>query len=283
MHCTKCGAEIAEGSKFCTGCGATVESFETAEVETAEVETAEEAEAAEEAVETKEQSSFSEKFQKGANAAGAAAGAAASATGAAVASAAKKAKENEYVAGTLDIIKYAFVNPATAAESVMESGKFVPGIVVMAIQLVLVLVLGIIHYPCGSNDYIDGGNRVGCAFICFLAIAAAYAIEAIALLVVGDKSKKLELVPVLSALGSMTIYSTCLFIIGWLFGTFTSGLAGVCLDLSVIVYAMLSSKFISDNLEGDGNKRIIKTTVITAIAFVVYALLRMLASYILWQ
>ena len=39
MHCTKCGAELAEDAKFCASCGAVVEAPAVVETEAAPVET----------------------------------------------------------------------------------------------------------------------------------------------------------------------------------------------------------------------------------------------------
>ncbi|MCQ2529469.1 MAG: zinc ribbon domain-containing protein [Saccharofermentans sp.] len=279
MNCSKCNAPIEDGAVFCSECGtpvaapaaAPVAAPEAAPVNPAPV--APEAEAPAQA--DPNQQNFQQKTAQFAQ--NAAQGAKNFAKNAKTAVA-----NNELATGTFDIFKLSLQKPSAAAKTVVASANLLPGMLLVAVQCVVIILLYMIKVPGVSNDYVDFGNRLGYAFILAIGFAALYAVEAAGIVLKKDPTKNVTFQSAFSAIGTQTVYPTCILVLTFIFGLFTSDISSMLSQLTTIVYATVSSRVIYDNVEGDDDTKNITTVIIAAVAFLCMFLLRIAASKVLY-
>lgn len=285
MNCSKCGAPIDDGAVFCGECGTPVASAPAAApVAAAPVAPAPAAAptAQPDPTPAPQQSNFQQNLQNATSNTKQFAQNTAQNAKQAYQNVAQKVSENELVGNTVNIFKNAFSKPSQAAASVVASKNLVPGMILIAIQCVVMIILFSIHIPGISNDHLGFGNRLGYSIVRALAIAALYAVEAAGIVLKKDTTKNPTFQSALAAIGTQTVYSTCLIVLSFFFGLFASDISSQLMSLTNIVYATLSSRVIFENVEGDNDTKNITTVIIAAIAFLCMFLLNIAASKVLW-
>ena len=290
MNCSKCGAPIEDGAVFCGECGTPVAAPSAEPVAApapapvaaaAVAPVAAPADSADSAAEATG-SSAKQNLQNAAQSAKETAGKAAQSAKQTAQNVAQKVSENELVGNTINIFKNAFAKPSQAAASVVASKNLVPGMILIAIQCVVLIILFSIHIPGISNDHLGFGNRLGYSIIRALAIAALYAVEAAGIVLKKDATKNPTFQSALAAIGTQTVYSTCLIVLAFVFGLFASDISSQLMSLTNIVYATLSSRVIFENVEGDNDTKNITTVIIAVVGFLCMFLLNIVAGKVLW-
>ena len=290
MNCSKCNAPIEDGAVFCSECGTPVASPAPAPAPAAAPVNPDPAPAAPigneppaiasydpapQAYDPNQQNNFQQKTAQFAQ--NAAQGAKNFAQNA------KNAVANsELASGTIDIFKLSLQKPSAAAKTVVASANLLPGMLLVAVQCLVIIILYMIKVPGVSNDYVDFGNRLGYAFILAIGFAALYAVEAAGIVLKKDPTKNVTFQSAFSAIGTQTVYPTCILVLTFIFGLFTSDISSMLSQLTTIVYATVSSRVIYDNVEGDDDTKNITTVVIAAVAFLCMFLLRIAASKVLY-
>lgn len=273
MNCSKCNAPIEDGAIFCSECGTPVTAASAPAAPAAPVSPApapnptpvqyNQAPA--------QPSAFQQNFQNVKN----------------------SLSENAVVGGTVEILKSAVTAPVKAANSVFEGKSFLPGIICVCIQFLLVLILFMIKIPGYEVDGFEFGSKFLFALIKGLGLVAILGIEAIGIFMFKDPKKNISLPTYISALGTQTVYPTMIIVVSWLIGLVNhtinslNDLAAFIIgpkfnasvyEVGIIALALLTGKVIYDNVDGNSDKKIKTTFIVVSISFFVYLLIEMLAA-----
>ena len=186
---------------------------------------------------------------------------------------------------TFRLFVESITSPVTAYRSVIDQNRFVQGILLIVLEVLLAFFTFLIHLPIGSvskyvAEVLNANVRAKIGGMVILVILFVVVLTAVAALIFRDKFVQgYTFLSLLGMFGTATVYGSLGFLVVFFFGLFSPLIAGTIATCMVAVWFGQSFMILHEVIGGDENTKAVRSIIsIAAVTFIFIIMAYMLVK-----
>ncbi len=179
------------------------------------------------------------------------------------------------ISDTFRLFIESVTSPVTAYRSVIDQNRFVQGILLIVLEVLLAFFTFLIHLPVGSlpksvSEYLNANFRAKIGGIIILVVLCVVVLTVVAAFIFRDKFVQgYTFLGLLGMFGTATAYGSLGFLVMFFFGLFSPLIAGTVAACMVMVWVGQSLMILYEVIGGDENSKMIKSIIsVAAVTFI---------------